>query len=523
MPFEEVRGANYRYDYYALIDKAAHSPWPVQVDIYQQLLTQDVWFLVYFAMGVNVANHPFWVEFCKKIDEGPQSGVLEVAAREHGKSTVITKGKSIQKALKNPEERIGIFSYVKPAAQSFLRSIKYILETSEFLKIVFLDVLYANPSSEAFRWSEEAGLYLKRRGSYSEATFEAHGLLEGMPTGKHFTGRVYDDIMTVDMADSPEMVEKVKEMFDMSVNLGVEGGWDWVIGTPYHHQDVIAYVENKKKPDGTPVYLTRKTPATIDGTPNGKPVLLSQERMDILRANPRMFRSQQLLDPTPTGEQRLCWENIPVVQPNEIPTNLYKFICIDPASDKEVSDSWAILLLGVDPYADDLGASDVYLLDAVIEPLDLIAAQKAVVDMYCKHPYIVRVGVEKVGASTFEIHIANALRARGRYVTLELGNLAVLRPGGRKKELRIETALSWPLLNGKIRFSSGVPNAYRERLYLEMKKFPFWHDDGLDSLSYVYDMIKEYRFGRRPVQEKKDAWAVDEDGPRVLSDSWMMH
>jgi hypothetical protein len=30
-----------------------------------------------------------------------------------------------------------------------------------------------------------------------------------------------------------------------------------------------------------------------------------------------------------------------------------------------------------------------------------------------------------------------------------------------------------------------------------MEKFPFWHDDILDMLSYGYDLIKGYRFGRQ--------------------------
>jgi hypothetical protein len=43
--------------------------------------------------------------------------------------------------------------------------------------------------------------------------------------------------------------------------------------------------------------------------------------------------------------------------------------------------------------------------------------------------------------------------------------------------------------------SNKIPSAYRERLRTEMDRFPFWHDDGLDALSYFYDMAKSYRFG----------------------------
>jgi hypothetical protein len=30
---------------------------------------------------------------------------------------------------------------------------------------------------------------------------------------------------------------------------------------------------------------------------------------------------------------------------------------------------------------------------------------------------------------------------------------------------------------------------------MEMDFHPKWHDDGMDMLSYVYDMIKDYKFG----------------------------
>jgi hypothetical protein len=61
------------------------------------------------------------------------------------------------------------------------------------------------------------------------------------------------------------------------------------------------------------------------------------------------------------------------------------------------------------------------------------------------------------------------------------------------KQARIVENLSWPLVNGKLWISTAIPSAYRERLKLEMSKFPYWHDDGLDALSYIYDMLKDVR------------------------------
>jgi hypothetical protein len=69
-------------------------------------------------------------------------------------------------------------------------------EVNERLKALYSDVLWANPEKEAPRWSLDGGLVVKRRSNPKEQTFEAHGLVKGMPTGSHFKLRIYDDVVT---------------------------------------------------------------------------------------------------------------------------------------------------------------------------------------------------------------------------------------------------------------------------------------------------------------------------------------
>jgi hypothetical protein len=273
------------------------------------------------------------------------------------------------------------------------------------------------------------------------------------------------------------------------------------------------------------MYHVRIKPATIDGTPNGPSAYLPEARLAELRLG-RHFYSQQLLNPTPQGAQKLDRSGLVEVSPAEIPTKLFKFMTVDPAgerkSDSRQGDSWALVVAGVEPYRDDVGASRIFILDMMVEPMTEAEALNNIVQMFLRNGQIRQLGVEKVGISTAEIHIAKALHARGRSITVENKGLVVLRPAGRPKEQRIEAALQWPLLHRKIHLSTAIPVAYRERLKIEMDRFPYWHDDCLDALSYVYDLARDFRFSSYASTQGDvfDRYKRKE-GQRRTHDSWL--
>lgn len=515
MPFIAKPGIVYEHDYEAIMHDVFNGKLD-EYETYQELCLKDLWFLVYFALRVTPGNHPFVVNCCREVQHGPASHTLDIWARDHFKSTIITKAETIQSILKNPEERICIFSYARGIAAAFLRSIKIILEESIFLQKLFPHILYENPIREAPKWSEYDGLIVKRKGFFTESTIEAAGLIEGMPTSRHYTRRVYDDIITADLVENPDVNDKVIDKFEVSQNLGTDEGIHRVIGTFYHHNDVLTYIVSKKNADGTPHYHYRKKPATIDGEPNGMPVLLSQHRLDELKLNPRTFACQQLLDPTPKAEQKLNPEYLKIIKPIDLPRRLYRMMVIDPAGFNEAkrNDCWAMLVIGVNPVQGEFGLSDVYLLDMIIEKMDSSTSQERIVHMYTTNGRILKVGVEKVGMGTMEIHVANALKEAGHMVSLENGSLEILKSAGRNKQDRIINALQKPLNAGKLHILETIPFAYRQRLIYEMQKFPYWHDDGLDAFSYFFDMIKDYRFPRY-----NDAIKYDEQG-NVIEDHW---
>lgn len=528
MKFQRRSDCKYKVCPYKLVDELVRlrgftpeqqkaEPLQNEINLVRNVIQQDLWFLVYFVMRNPLANHPFVIQACKEI-QAETGDSLEEWARDHLKTTIIS-ARQVQKVLNDPERRIALFSATRPLAIKIQNLIKSVLE-SQIIVECFYDIVYENPSKDAPKWSEapEGGLIVKRKGFYKEATFSSWGLIEGMPTGDHYTDMVFDDIVVQDQ-QGPEITAKVCDNFDMAENIGTRDRQITVVGTPYRHDDALAYIRGKTDPvTGKKLFKHRKKPATVDGTFNGKSVFLPEATLAKKRAGKiYFFFCQQLIDPTPRGFEKLNPDHLILVPKRSVPEGLYKFMMIDPSGDKgrrqdRAADAWAMMVVGVRPFRDGLGQSDVYILDMLIREMDLFTAQKEAVDMVCRNGRILKLGIEKVGQSTMEIHICSALRARKRFYSVEAGNLEILKPGGRSKELRIESAVSWPLKNGKIHIVDTVPIADRNTFALEMEKFPAGKDNGLDGFSYVYDIIKNYRFSDEPflANESKKESPYDE-------------
>lgn len=464
------------------------------------LVLNDLFVIIHMVMGVKTANHPFVVNMCNMVQDGPGDKTLDVWAREHFKSLIITQAETIQSILRNPEECHVIFSYKKPKAEDFLSTVKQVFET-EFLRWAFDDVLYAKPETQAPSWSLQNGITVKRQSnSRKEKTLEAYGVVEGMPTGGHWERRLYDDIETADLAKNPDQLKYLIQQYELSRNLGTMDGRERVIGTFYSHYGLLTHLRDKKNFHGGSMFVSRIIPATENGQRDGKPVLLTQAQLDDKKSD-STFQAQQLCNPTPLTELRLNADFLKPIEPQFIPRTIHKFMVLDQAggdeTKKQSKDLWSFGVLGIEPVSDDIGQSNVYLLDIEADKMSHSEGIDGIVRMYMRNGIIQQLGVEKVGLSTTEIHISTALRARGRRLSLDANNLKLLKPAGRSKEYRVENALQWPLNNGKIFYSTAIPTKYIDAIREEMAKFPFYHVDILDMIAYAYDLFKEFRFPSR--------------------------
>lgn len=399
------------------------------------LACNDRFYLLVELLARDDLKHPWLFDRCREVEAQPY-GYLDLWARGHGKTSLITTGGIVQEIIRDPEVTIAIFSVTKPLAQEILAQIKNEFETNEDLKTIFPDVLYENPRGKSpngerpAKWSLARGITVKRKGHPKEATIEAHGLLDGQPTGRHFPKHYYDDIVTQDYL-SEDQLKKTSARFEMADNLGTRLGVDKVIaGTCYHFADAYAQMRDRGSAKA------RIYPATVDGTLTGELVLLTPENWERIKRDQGMktTAAQMLLNPTAANEATF---SPLMLRPYEIvPRILNVYILVDPSKGTgERSDRTAIPVIGHDP------AGNFYLLDGVCHRMRLTERLAWVEKFKARWEntpgvQVCKVGWERYGKDAEIEAIEILLRQRDNLFPIE--ELNTPRQGGHSKNDRIE-------------------------------------------------------------------------------------
>jgi len=506
--FSPVEGVNYKHDYISIAKAIADGEFTN--GNMQSLIVSDLWFLCYFIIcngAENINDGKGWfVECAKEVGNLYETDTLDLWGRFHGKSLLLTIGKTVQYHLLHPEHCTLILSFKKGAAEAFQKAIMAAYESPIMLHI-FPMRLYDNPSSQAPSWGLEKGACIKRENkSRKENTIQSSGLVEGMLTGGHFERLLFDDIVTVDTCQNVDGMEKCFKAFEFALNLGTGSDKDIVCiaGTYYHHLDPLTKIKALTFPDGRSVYKERKKPSTDDGTAKGVPVLVSDDYMEKLKLRGD-FNTQHLLDPTPKGEQELDGGRLQIIQHQFIPTSgVATFMLIDPAGDatKDGCD-WAIGKVIVKPDFQNLSLSKIYITDLLMAPFSHAEAISAIVSVYLRGDYVHQVGIEDDRSMTHKFVISE-LGSKGRVISENMGNLKLLKHQGRNKDNRIASAWQWPLVNDKCFISSRIPAETIEKLKTQLNNFPFGLKDGIDMLAYLPDMITEFQMWPANYEDDED-------------------
>lgn len=360
----------------------------------RDLCQKDLFYLLSVACNRSDMNRDWVYDRCREVEASP-NGHLDLWAREHFKSSVITFGLSIKDILTDPEVTIGIFSHTKQISKAFLAQIKLEFENNVYLKSLFPDILFEKPESESDKWSVDRGIIVKRKSNPKEATVEAWGLVDGQPTSKHFRILVYDDVVTQESVSTPDQINKVNKAWELSLNLGVENGFKRYIGTRYHSKDTYRTIMSRGSA------IKRIYPATDNGRMDGEPVLMSKqglaEKMRDLGSF--TFSCQMLQNPLADNLMGFKKEWLRYYKKLNQTETWNKYILVDPASEKKKSSDYTVMLvIGLAP------DNNYYLLDGIRDRLNLTEKTSRLFDLHRKWNPI-KTGYEKYGIQSDIEHI----------------------------------------------------------------------------------------------------------------------
>jgi len=439
-------------------------------------------------------------------------GYLDLWARDHRKSTIITYAKTIQDILashgddplpewQGMEPTFGIFSHTRGIANEFARQIKQELEQNETLKLLFPDVLYQNPERDAPRWSVQNGLTVKRKSNPKEGTVEAWGLVDGQPTSKHFNVLIYDDVVTRESISTPEMIKKTTEAWELSLNLGDKEPRMRGIGTRYHFADTWRAIIERG------ALKPRIYAATDDGTLTGNPVYLSQEQLNtkIQNMGPYTASSQLLQNPIADSKQTFKRDWLEHrFQPDISWEPMTRVLICDPANAKtKKSDYTTMCVIG-------LGEDrNYYLLDFLRDRLNLTERAKEYFRLHRKwRPH--KAAYEQYGKDSDIQHLESVMAGDKGRAPYHFEIEAV--GGALSKVDRINRLI--PVLNDSrfwmpdtlLRTNSEGKLEDLISILIE-QEFLAWpvpvHDDGLDVISRIFD-IEDLQFPEPVVESRPE-------------------
>ena len=123
MWYFDLKNTDYKYDYSAMAEWLNRAENDEALKFLHGWGKKDFFFFLYFILDIRPVNHEWLVPRIYEFQES-YNDTLNLWAREHYKSTIMTFGFPLWKIINNPEITIGIFSNTASLAKDFLRRIK---------------------------------------------------------------------------------------------------------------------------------------------------------------------------------------------------------------------------------------------------------------------------------------------------------------------------------------------------------------------------------------------------------------
>ena len=201
----------------------------------------------YFAQMVlgHVDMNDEHLELCRFL-ETESKFKLALMPRYTFKSCIITQGLSLWYLLRNPNERILIYSDSSTKAQGFLTGIKNHIEgktqRSRFRE--FFPGWETTPIKG--KWSDSQVIISTRLTASVEPTLDTGGI-ETSKAGMHYDVIIFDDIVSDINVTTKAQMDKVHDCYKKSLSLLRPGGKVIIVGTRWHFNDCYGRIINENK------------------------------------------------------------------------------------------------------------------------------------------------------------------------------------------------------------------------------------------------------------------------------------
>jgi len=421
---QSIRDLPYRYA--CSVYKAAEGTLSPEQEAF--LACNDRFYLLTRVLGRVDAIHPWIYKQCRMVERAPD-GYLDLWARYHYKTSIITTAGSIQEMAINPDVTIALFSVTSKVARKFLRGIQETLEKNENLKRIFADVFWENPKRDAPLWALDQGLIIKRQTTRNEPTISAWGLVDGMPTGGHWDILLYNDIITEKLVGNQDMVAKATASYELSTNLGIgEGTRKWMEGTRYSFADSYGFLIEHG------IVKPRIFPATFNGKADDhyvdrkgekqiNPVFVSLEQWQTIKREQRATFAAQMLQNPLAGKQNTFLPGTLrryLLRPRTINVYIMGDYASGEKKDKK-TDYSAMVAVGIDH------AGNKYLLDGARYRMNLSERWQELSRLYMRWNgapgvQLISVGYERYGAQSDIQYFEEQMKKEGqpRFAITEL-------------------------------------------------------------------------------------------------------
>ena len=403
------------------------------------------------------------------------------------KSHICTIGKTLWDLTRNDSLRVLFLSDTNDKSEGFLEGVKNHLEGkvagSKFREI------YGDWTVDPKKgvWNQQEISIRPRQIAHVEPTIDTAGI-ETSKTGKHYDQIIGDDLVSEKNVTTPELMQKVKDVYRKYLSVLKPGGAFTLVGTRWHFGDhygsIIAEEAERLKRNEKTIFSVYVRKAQVESVYPFSKIGLTKEFIDQQRVSQGTYIWSCLYQNEPTDDETSMFKAKDFLFYDLPPQDLFITCALDPIppNDSTKGDDAALTVVGTDH------EMNLYVLDIMagrLQPSEQIDA------LFTLHA---RWGIRTLAVETnswqrslieaIEVRVAQERKTNPRFRMFHVE--PIVRGSTNSKHLDIRGLQPYHergairLKGQRLELLSGT----MQKLALQMLQYPnSAHDDVLDSLS----------------------------------------